>query len=198
MKDKFFKVAKVASRNCHTVAALSKNNHNKHILKYSNSIIKSLYKIQNLYELPPEMQNAKEIKAVTESIVHLKNAIDSSYEYLLQELEKNVKEGETHLTWENLAPSKALHAFERGFHIAQHIVDSYSQELLDHENKIAIAKAYASYANVLQKFEPSQIETRKMLVEKALELDPKNQIATELAFDMKFYDIVPEPPANKL
>jgi hypothetical protein len=106
-----------------------------------------------------------------------------------QEIQNNVHKGRELITHSDmLDPLKSLEMFEQAVGIADTILEN-SVIKQDDKNNLILAQAYAGYADVLRKFKPEETKTRKKMVEKALQLDPKNEIANELNFDMHCYDI---------
>lgn len=121
--------------------------------------------------------------------------IETCYQSSFEEIQKYLQNGKELITnYTKLNPLGSLEAFEKSVNIANIIIENYPMEYFDSHNKKLLAQAYAGYADLLKKWEPEKIDIRKELVNKALELDPENEIANELSFDMRFYDIVPEPP----
>lgn len=120
--------------------------------------------------------------------------VEECYESSFDEIQQCIqKENELITNCEKINPLDSLRAFEKSVNIANIILENYPMESFDSQNKKLLAQAYAGYADVLKKWEPEKIDIRKDLVNKSLELDPKNEMAKELNFDMRFYDIVPEP-----
>lgn len=121
------------------------------------------------------------------------------YKISLQDVSEMIENGNLLITDKaKRDPLATINVFKRAAIIADNFLETYALESLTSESKLILSQAYSGYAQVLYKFKMKEVDNIKEMVAKALKLDPENQMAKELSFDMNFYDIVPEPPSNKL
>lgn len=191
MKDKFFKLArgiphKIRSqRQIHNIPALKDDKFNLALEQFSQIQEKTLKAIKAWNKIPDEILQDKEFLGISQS---LNKDIDTSYNFFIKKLKGYLQQGEKHLSLNDLEPAKSMESFKKAVDIANLIIESRSHELSS-QHKQLLAKAYSGYADVLHKFKISQIDTIENMLQKALELDPNNEKAIALSFEMNFYEI---------
>lgn len=120
------------------------------------------------------------------------NILQTCCKSSIREIKQYTQQGTEFITNRNKRnPLASLQLFEKSVEIATTLLAAPKIEITDDNTKI-LATAYAGYADVLQKFKIEEIDTIKIMVEKALKLDPNNKLANEINLDMRFYNIVPE------
>lgn len=123
-----------------------------------------------------------------------KEVAQTCYKQSFAEIQKHIQKGnELIATRANRDPLKSLEEFKESAKLADKVLESMATESLSEQYKLTLAQAYASYADILKKVSPLEIDMRKEMVKKALELDPMNEAAGRLDFDMNFYDRFPDP-----
>lgn len=115
--------------------------------------------------------------------------IQESISISFEDIKKHFDQGTEYL--KNRSPSKALKKFEESVQIADEILlISELISTLGNNAKLELANIYITCAKTKKECGPLDSVAMHYLIEKTLELDPENQDARSLKFDMNFEGVL--------
>ncbi|CAM4394946.1 MAG: hypothetical protein LEGION0398_MBIBDBAK_01176 [Legionellaceae bacterium] len=110
----------------------------------------------------------------------------------IEEVKQDIVKGQEFLNnKQNRNPISSIESFNKASQLTNNIIETYGINSLHLEDKIILSEAYSGYANVLYKFKTKEVETIKEMIQKSLELNPNNEKAKSIDFDLRLYDVVP-------